>query len=104
MENIKIGITISLGSVNDSIWTNGLKLNILMFITLLNNSKKNYDVYLLNVDDIPMDGIPQHLKDANFGLLSEKYEELDLLITMGSQVKSTIFNHFKDNKNKNNNL
>jgi len=100
MENIKIGITISLGSVNDSIWTNGLKLNILMFITLLNNSKKNYDVYLLNVDDIPMDGIPQHLKDANFGLLSEKYEELDLLITMGSQVKSTIFNHFKDNKNK----
>ena len=71
-----------------------------MFITLLNNSKKNYDVYLLNVDDIPMDGIPQHLKDANFGLLSEKYEELDLLITMGSQVKSTIFNHFKDNKNK----
>ena len=73
-ENIKIGISIKLQSVNESIWTNGLKLNILMLISLLNNSKKNYEVHLLNTKDIPMDNLPQHLKDTNFGLLNEKYK------------------------------
>ena len=60
-ENIKIGISIKLQSVNESIWTNGLKLNILMLISLLNNSKKNYEVHLLNTKDIPMDNLPQQL-------------------------------------------
>ena len=42
MKNLKIGITIKLESVEDSMWTNGMKLNILMLINLLNNSENNY--------------------------------------------------------------
>jgi len=99
-EKIKIGISIKLQSVNESIWTNGLKLNILMLISLLNNSKKNYEVHLLNTKDIPMDNLPQHLKDTNFGLLNEKYKEMDLLVSMGAQVEPHIIKHFNENENK----
>ena len=99
-ENIKIGISVKLQSVNESIWTNGLKLNILMLISLLNNSKKNYEVHLLNTKDISMDNLPQHLKDTNFGLLNEKYKEMDLLVSMGAQVEPHIIKHFNENENK----
>jgi hypothetical protein len=34
-ENIKIGITIALSDIKESMWTNGMKLNILMMINLL---------------------------------------------------------------------
>ena len=78
MKNLKIGITIKLESVEDSMWTNGMKLNILMLINLLNNSENNYEVHLLNVKDISLENMPKHLEEANFGLLSEKYKDMDL--------------------------
>ena len=70
-----------------------------MLISLLNNSKKNYEVHILNTKDIPMDNLPQHLKDTNFGLLNEKYKEMDLLVSMGAQVEPHIIKHFNENEN-----
>jgi len=100
MKNLKIGITVKLESVGDSIWTNGMKLNILMLINLLNNSENNYEVHLLNVKDISLEGIPKHLTDVNFGLLSEKYKDMDLLISMGAQVSQEVIDHYRYNPNK----
>lgn len=98
MDKIKIGITIGLNSINDSIWTNGMKLNILMFINLLNNSQKNYDVYLLNTVDIDLSNKPSHLKDIQVELFKNKYTELDLIISMGSQITPEEIKHFKSIK------
>ena len=41
MEKLKIGITIGLKDNKESIWTNGIKQNILMLTRLLKNSKNN---------------------------------------------------------------
>ena len=41
MENLKIGITLGLKDNKESIWTNGIKQNVLMLIHLLKNSEKN---------------------------------------------------------------
>ena len=98
MDKIKIGITIGLNSINDSIWTNGMKLNILMFINLLNNSEKNYDVYLLNTVDIDVTNKPIHLKDIQVDLFKNKYTEMDLIISMGSQITPEEIKHFKSIK------
>ena len=98
MDKIKIGITIGLNSINESIWTNGMKLNILMFINLLNNSEKNYDVYLLNTNDIDLTNKPSHLKDIQVDLFKNKYAEMDLIISMGAQVTSEEIKHFKSIK------
>ena len=100
MKNLKIGITIKLESVEDSMWTNGMKLNILMLINLLNNSENNYEVHLLNVKDISLENMPKHLQEANFGLLGDKYKDMDLLISMGAQVNQHIIDHYKDDPNK----
>ena len=45
MEKLKIGITIGLKDPKESIWTNGMKINILALAKLLMKSEKNYDVY-----------------------------------------------------------
>ena len=55
MENLKIGITIGLKDAKETIWSNGMKLNILILVKLLKKSKKNYTVYLLNTIDINLD-------------------------------------------------
>jgi len=100
MKNLKIGVTIKLESIKDSLWTNGMKLNILMLINLLNNSENNYEVHLLNVKDISLEGMPKDLSDVNFGLLSEKYKDMDLLISMGAQVSQNIIDHYRNDPNK----
>ena len=100
MKNLKIGITIKLESVEDSMWTNGMKLNILMLINLLNNSEKNYEVHLLNVKDISLENMPKHLQEVNFGLLGDKYKDMDLLISMGAQVNQHIIDHYREDPNK----
>ena len=67
MGNLRIGITIGLKDVNESVWTNGMKLNILYLARLLKNSKNNYEVSILNTTDI----------DVNAG--SKTFEEFNLL-------------------------
>ena len=42
MTNLKIGITVSIKSSEDSIWTNGIKLNTLILSMLLKKSSQNY--------------------------------------------------------------
>jgi hypothetical protein len=52
MKNLKIGITLGLQSNNESIWTNGMKQNVLMFVHLLKQSEKNYEVCILNTFEV----------------------------------------------------
>lgn len=97
-ENIKIGITIALSDIKESMWTNGMKLNILMMINLLKKSKKNYQIYLLNTLDIDLNNPPKHFDGINVSLLKDKYREMDLIISMGAQISNETIKDFKKQK------
>ena len=97
-ENIKIGITIALNDIKESMWTNGMKLNILMLINLLKKSNKNYEIHLLNTKEIDLSNPPQHFDGINVSLLKDKYKEMDLIISMGAQADFELIREFKRQK------
>lgn len=101
MKNLKIGITLGLKSATESIWTNGMKQNVLMFIHLLKQSKNNYEVCILNTVEVDFsDKKPSYLKDIDIFNFKEKFMELDLIIMMGAQVHNQHIEKFKEDKNK----
>lgn len=101
MDNIKIGITITILTHEDSIWTNGIKLNTLIFTTLLKKSLKNYQVCLLNSTDLDLSTKkPKYLEGVDVYKFEDKYQEMDLIITMGAQVHEKYLKHFRSLPNK----
>jgi hypothetical protein len=86
MENLKIGITLGLKDNKESIWTNGIKQNVLMLVHLLKNSKKNYEVCILNTMKADFTEKPSYLKDIDIYHFNDKFMEMDLIIAMGAQV------------------
>lgn len=102
MKRIKIGITIKLESYSQSLWNNGMILNILILCHLLKNSKKDYDVYLLNVEDLKgkEDLKPSYLRDINTPYFDDKYMDMDIIIMMGSQVHESKIKKFKEREGK----
>ena len=100
MKKLKIGITIGLKDNNESIWTNGIKQNILMLTKLLKNSEKQYDVYLLNTIDVDWSTKPSYLKDIEICNFRDKYEDMDMLIVMGAQINKSEIDNFKSKPNK----
>ena len=95
MNNLKIGITLGLKDNKESIWTNGIKQNVLMLIHLLKNSEKNYEVYLLNTIELDLTNRPDYLKDINVEYFEDKYLEMDMLIVMGAQIHNQQIEKFK---------
>ena len=101
MKNLKIGITLGLQSNTESIWTNGMKQNVLMFVHLLKKSKNDYDVCILNTFDVDFtEQRPSYLKDINIYNFKEKYMDMDLIVMMGAQVYEEDIKKFKEDKNK----
>ena len=86
MMNLKIGITISVKSSEDSIWTNGIKLNTLILAMLLKKSTQNYEVCLLNTGGLDLNNKPKYLSNIDVYNFNDKYLDMDLIITMGAQV------------------
>jgi len=95
-EKIKIGITLGLKDNKESIWTNGIKQNVLMLIHLLKNSEKNYEVYLLNTLAADFSVKPSYLQDVDVHYFDDKYLEMDMLIVMGAQVHNHQLEKFKE--------
>jgi len=100
-KNLKIGITLGLKSTDESIWTNGIKLNVLIFLKMLKKSSKNYQVTLLNTVKLDFTKKPDYLKDIDIHYFNDKYEEMDLIVCMGAQVDDELLSKFKEkDKNK----
>jgi hypothetical protein len=99
-ENLKIGITLGLKSNTETIWTNGIKQNVLMLVHLLQNSKKNYEVCILNIFDVDFTVKPSYLKDIDIHYFDEKFMEMDLIISMGGQILDSHAKKFRKDKNK----
>jgi hypothetical protein len=100
MENLKIGITLALSSNNESIWTNGIKQNVLMLAHLLKNSDKNYEVCILNIFDGDFTEKLSYLKDLDIYFFNDKFMEMDLIILMGAQVQESQLKKFRENDDK----
>jgi hypothetical protein len=102
MKNLKIGITLALKSYSESIWTNGMKQNVLMFAHMLKNSKNNYNVCILNTNKLDDENIPKpnYLSDLEVYFFDDKYMEMDLIFMMGAQVHESKILKFKEDKNK----
>jgi hypothetical protein len=103
MKNLKIGITLSLESLSESIWTNGIRQNVLMLAHLLKQSKNNYQVCILNTKKIEEEEKLKkapHFEDLDIFYFNDKYLELDLIIMMGSQVHESYIKKFKELGNK----
>jgi hypothetical protein len=97
---LKIGITLGLKNNKESIWTNGIKQNVLMLVHLLKNSKKNYEVCILNIFNVDFTEKPPYLKDIDIFYFNDKFMEMDLLISMGGQILDLDAKKFKENKDK----
>ena len=86
MEKLKIGITIGLKDNKESIWTNGIKQNILMLARLLNNSKNKYNVTLLNTVEVDWTERPSYLNGMDIRTFKDAFMEMDMIIVMGAQI------------------
>ena len=100
MEKLKIGITLGLKSNTESIWTNGIKLNVLILLRMLKKSKKNYEVCILNTIEVDWSVKPSYLKDVEIYNFRDKFQEMDFLIVMGAQVSEADLMLFKKDNNK----
>ena len=94
-QTIKIGITLGLKDNKESIWTNGIKQNVLMMIHMLKNSEKNYEVHLLNTLKADFSTKPSYLNDIDVSYFEDKYLEMDLLVVMGAQIHNHQIDSFK---------
>jgi hypothetical protein len=95
-KNLKIGITLGLKSNNESIWTNGIKQNVLMMVHLLKNSKKNYEVCILNTFKVDFTEKPNYLKDIDIHYFNDKFMDMDLIMVMGAQVFDDQLKKFRE--------
>ena len=98
---MKIGITLGLKDNKESIWTNGIKQNVLMLIHMLKNSNKNYDVRLLNTLKADFSVKQSYLNDIQLDYFEDTYLDMDLIIVMGAQIHNQQIEAFKKSgKNK----
>ena len=87
---MKIGITLGLKSNDESIWTNGIKQNVLMFAHLLKKSKMNYEIYILNSFKVDFsEKKPKYLSDLEVYYFDDLYMDMDLIVMMGAQIEDS---------------
>ena len=100
MEKLKIGITIGLKDNKESIWTNGIKQNVLMLHRLLKNSTKEYEIKLLNTIEVDWSTKPTYLNDIDICTFKDNFMNMDLIIVMGAQISNSDIKKFKSDPNK----
>jgi len=100
MKNLKIGITIGLKDNKESIWTNGIKQNVLILERLLKNSNNNYEITLLNTIEVDWSIRPKYLNGVDIRTFRDNFMDMDLLIVMGAQISNSDIKKFKENNNK----
>jgi hypothetical protein len=97
---MKIGITLALKDNQESIWTNGIKQNVLFLARMLKMSTKNYEVCILNTINLDWSKKPHYLKEIDIYNFNEKFMDMDLIIVMGAQVHTDDLKKFKEGNNK----
>lgn len=93
---LKIGITLALKSNDESIWSNGMKQNVLFFADMLMRSKMEYDVYILNTNELDFEKKPNYMQGFNFCFFDDHYMDMDIIFMMGAQIHDSKIQKFKE--------
>lgn len=93
MNNINIGITINIKD-QENIWNNGIAQNVINLILILKNSKKNYNVFIVNTSE--NNKIEYKIEGINIYPIKNKIKDLDILIILGSQIRDDDYNFLKE--------
>jgi hypothetical protein len=99
VKNLRIGITIN-NDLAQSLWVNGLGLNILYLLRLLKKSPNDYYICLLTPNPLGEFKHPEHLKGTDICYAGDKVDDLDLLILMGTELSREILKRFKSKPDK----
>jgi DnaJ-class molecular chaperone len=92
---LKIGITLALKSNDESIWSNGMKQNVLFFADMLKRSKMEYDVYILNTNQLDFEKKPSYMQGFNFCFFDDHFMDMDIIFMMGAQIHDSKILKFK---------
>ena len=99
-DQINIGITIGITSLEETMWVNGIKMNAIFLMRALQMSPKNYNVYLVNtssefkVDDPEMK-LPWDREKYPIYDYAKVAQQTDLLIMLGTSFGPDSVNSFK---------
>ena len=89
MSNINIGITICLQSEDESIWTNGIKQNAIFLAKTFMNSKKNYNVYIVNTSNIKITNkLGWDIEKYKTVQINDIKDDLDIIFPLGGVLSS----------------
>jgi len=86
-----------LWTLNESIWINGIKQNALFLARMFMNSKKKYDIYIVNISDVKI--------TSGLGWDNNKYktvqyndikDELDIIIMLGGTLSIDEVNYLRN--------
>jgi len=87
--SLRIGITIGLRSVNESLWINGIKQNALFLAKLFQGSPLGHSVVLLNTTDVPVtEELGWKLAEFATKPFEDAWRGLDVLIELGGQISA----------------
>jgi hypothetical protein len=100
MKNLKIGVTLGLKDNKESIWTNGIKQNVLKLVKTLKRSTQNYDVCILNAFDVDFSEKPDYLDGIDIHYANNKLMDMDLVIQMGASMYNSDIEKFKKSGDK----
>jgi hypothetical protein len=84
---LSIGITIGLGSPDESLWTNGIKQNALFLAKLFQHSTLGHRVTLLNTTDVVIgDRLPWSLETFPTMAMGQGEHDFDIVFELGGQI------------------
>jgi len=96
---MKIGITLSLRSDFESMWINGIKLNVLNLLKTLQQIE-GYEVYALDTGDIVTDLTKVTWDYTKYPILkfNKSAQDMDLIIMLGTSLPTSLIEKLKSNK------
>jgi hypothetical protein len=96
---MKIGITLSLRSDFESMWINGIKLNVLNLLKTLQQIE-GYEVYALDTGDVVTDLTKVTWDYNKYPILkfNNSAHEMDLIIMLGTSLPTSLIQKLKNNK------
>ncbi len=88
-KEINIGVTICLGSEDESVWTNGIKQNAIFLAKTFMNSKKNYNVYIVNTSGVKItDKLSWDINEYKTVQLNDIKDKLDIIFPLGGSLNN----------------
>lgn len=93
---LRIGITIGLRSVDESLWINGIKQNAVFLAEALKSSALVQSVWLVNTTQIPVtNALPWDLRRWPTVAFEAVKDTLDVLIELGGQIDAAQTDYLK---------